>query len=122
MHFGIGRIEKDIIVRKEPRIPVIPTAKLRVARLYVAEVRLRQLHRDVVIVDIPERVTIDRKQAVFVESSLKVQILDAAINLIARQPVFLFELCAIAARDHAADGELNPIFVFFRLLFGRRRG
>jgi hypothetical protein len=40
--------------------------------------------------------------------------------LIARQPVFLFELCAIALRDHAANGELNPIFVFFGLLFGGR--
>jgi hypothetical protein len=67
-------------------------------------------------------VTIDRKHAVFIESSLKVQILDAAINLIARQPVFLFELGAIAASDHAADAELNPIFVFFGLLFGRRCG
>jgi hypothetical protein len=65
-------------------------------------------------------VAIDRKQAVFVESTFEVQILDAAVRLIARQPVFLFELCAIAARDDSADSELDPVFVFFRLLFGGR--
>jgi hypothetical protein len=46
-----------------------------------------------------------------------VQILDAAVNLIARQPVFLFELRAIAIRDDSADTEFNPIFVFFGFLF-----
>jgi hypothetical protein len=40
------------------------------------------LHGYVVIVEIPERVTADRKHAVFVESSFKVQILDTAVNLI----------------------------------------
>jgi hypothetical protein len=35
--------------------------------------------------------------------------------------VFLFELCAIAARDDSAHSELDPIFVFFGLLF-RSRG
>ena len=75
------------------------------------------MHRYVVIVEIPERVTIDRKHAVLVESSFKVKILDAAINLIARQPVFLLELRAIAAGDDSADSELDPILVFFGLLF-----
>src|SRR5882757_5035902 len=83
VHLGIRRLEEDIVVRKEPGVAIVPTAKLRVASLDVAEIRLRQLHRDVVIVDIPQRVTIDRKDAVFVESSFKVQILNAAINLIA---------------------------------------
>jgi hypothetical protein len=45
------------------------------------------------------------------------QILDATVRLIAWEPVLLLELRAIAARDHAADSELNPIFVFFGLLF-----
>ena len=103
MHFGIGRVEKHIVVRKEPAVAIIPAAKFRVASLYVAEIRFRQLHGHVVIVEIPERVTIDRKYAVFVESSFKVQILDAAVNLIARKPVFLFELRAVATRDDAAD-------------------
>jgi hypothetical protein len=34
--------------------------------------------------------------------------------------VFLFKLRAIAARDHSADSKLDPVFVFFRLLFGSR--
>jgi hypothetical protein len=46
-----------------------------------------------------------------------VQILDTAVNLIAGQTVFLFKLCTIAAGDDSADGELDPIFVFFGLLF-----
>src|SRR5947207_3144531 len=81
VHFGIGRLKKHIVVRKEPAVTIVPTAKLGVASLDVPEIRFRQLHRDIVIVEIPERVTIDRKYAVFVESSLKVQILDAAVNL-----------------------------------------
>src|SRR5205823_6603244 len=104
-----------IVVRKEPGIPVIPTAKFGVASFDVAEVRFRQLHRYVVIIEIPERVTVDRKYAVFVEGSLEVQILDAAVNLIARQPMFLFELRAVAARDHSADTELDPVFILFWL-------
>jgi hypothetical protein len=50
-----------------------------------------------------------------------VQILDTAVNLIARQPVFLFELRAIAARDDSPDSELDPIFVFFSFLFRSSR-
>jgi hypothetical protein len=34
--------------------------------------------------------------------------------------VFLLELRPIAARDDSADSELDPIFVFFGLLFGGR--
>ena len=66
--------------------------------------------------------TIDREDAVFVESSFEVQILDATVNLIARQPVFLFELRAVAARDDSADCELNPVLVLFGLFFCCRRG
>jgi hypothetical protein len=33
--------------------------------------------------------------------------------------MFLFELRAIAARDDSADSELDPILVFFGLLFRR---
>ena len=83
MHFGIRRLKEDIVVREESGVAIVPAAKLRVASLDVAEIRLRQLHGYVVIVEIPERVTIDRKHAVFVESSLEVQILDTAVNLIA---------------------------------------
>ena len=62
VHFGIRRLEEDIVVRKEPGVAIVPAAKLRVASLDVAEIRLRQLHGYVVIVEIPERVTIDRKE------------------------------------------------------------
>src|SRR5258705_2959116 len=84
VHFGIRRLEEDIIVREEPRVAIIPAAKLGVASLDVAKIRLRQLHGYVVIVDIPKRVTIDRKERVFAHGSLDVQILYAAVNLIAR--------------------------------------
>src|SRR5205814_4395587 len=66
-------------------------------------------------VEIPERVTIDRKQAILVESLLKMQVLDAATNITARQPVFLFELRAIAMRYYAANTEFDPVFVLWRL-------
>jgi len=37
--------------------------------------------------------------------------------------VFLFELRAIATRDHSANSEFDPVFVFFGLLFhGRSDG
>src|SRR6267142_863215 len=81
VHFGIRRLEEDIVVRKEPGVAIIPAAKFRVASLDVAEIGLRQLHGYVVIVDIPERVTIDGKERVFAHSSLDVQILYAAVNL-----------------------------------------
>ena len=84
VHFGIRRVEEDIVVREEPGVAIVPAAKLRVASLDVAEIRLRQLHGYVVIVEIPERVTIDRKERVFAHGPFKVQILDTAVNLIAR--------------------------------------
>src|SRR5580765_4662931 len=71
VHFGIRRVEEDIVMRKEPRVPIVPTAKLPVPSLYVAEIRLRQLHCYIVIVEIPERVTIDRKERVFAHSSFR---------------------------------------------------
>src|SRR5205823_10639902 len=117
VHFGVGRVEKHVIVRKKPGVTIVPSAKLRVPGLDVAEVRLRQLHRYIVIVEVPERVTIDREQSIFVESPFEVQILDATVRLIAWQPVLLLELRAIATRYYAADSELDPIFVFFGLLF-----
>src|SRR5439155_13706871 len=79
VHFGIRRLEKYIVVRKEPAVAIIPTAEFGKTSLDVAEVGFRQLHPYVVIVEIPERVTIDREQAVFVKSSLKVQILDPSV-------------------------------------------
>src|SRR5438034_579463 len=84
VHFGIWRVEEDIVVRAEPGVAIVPTPKLRVASLDVAEIRLRKLHGYVVIVEIPERMTIDRKKRVFTYGSFEVQILYAAINLIAR--------------------------------------
>src|SRR5215471_19202890 len=48
------------------------------------------------------------------------QILDAAVRLVARQPMFLFELRAIAAGYYSAYPELNPILVLFGLFFGSR--
>ena len=70
-------------MRKEPAVAIVPTAELGITGLDVTEIRLRQLHGYVVIVEIPDRVTVDRKHAVLVESSLEVQILDTAVNLIA---------------------------------------
>src|SRR5256885_400644 len=118
VHFGVRRVKKHIVRRKNPAAAVIPTAKLCVASLDVAEVGFRELERYVVIVEIPERVTIDRKLRVFADSSLQVQILNTAVSLIAWKPVFLFELRTIAASDDSADSELDPIFVFLGLLFG----
>src|SRR6516162_11100514 len=66
--------------------------------------------------------TINREQAVFVKGPFEVQFLDAAVRLIARQPMFLFELRAITAGDDSAHGELNPVLVLFRLIFGSRSG
>src|SRR5438046_8232260 len=74
VHFGIRGIEEDIVVREEPCVAIVPVAKLGVASLNVAEIRLRQLHSDVVIVEIPERVTVDRKEHVFTHGTFKVQI------------------------------------------------
>ena len=59
VHFRKRWWKEHVIVRKEPPISIVPTAKLSKASLDVAEVRLRQLHSDIVIVEIPERVTID---------------------------------------------------------------
>src|SRR6476646_5491586 len=72
VHFGIRRLKEDIAVRKEPGVAIVPAAKLGVASLDVAEIRLRQLHCYIVIVEIPERVTIDRKKRVFAHSSFDV--------------------------------------------------
>src|SRR5947208_12442239 len=83
VHFGIRRIEKHIVVRKEPAIAVIPTAKLGVTTLEVAEIGFCELERYVVIVEIAEFVTSDRKLTVFAESTLQVQILNTAGSLIA---------------------------------------
>ena len=120
VHFGIRRLEKYIVVREEPAVAIIPTAEFGKTSLDVAEVGFRQLHPYVVIVEIPERVTIDREQAVFVKSSLKVQILDPSVRLIAWQPVLFLELRPITAGDNSAHSELDPILVFFRLLFDSR--
>src|SRR6476661_6212415 len=84
VHFGIRRVEEDVVMRKEPGVAIVPTAKLRVPSLDVAEIWLRQLHGYVVIVEIPECVTVNRKERIFADGPFKVQILDTAINLIAR--------------------------------------
>src|SRR5215469_16664253 len=80
VHFGIGGIEKHIVVREEPAVAVIPTAKLGVASLDVAEVRLRQLHGYVVIVEIPERVTTNREGRVFANGLFVMQVLYTAVG------------------------------------------
>src|ERR1051326_8558844 len=84
MHFRIWRLEEDVIVREKAAVTVIPTSKLSVASLDVAEIRLRQLDCYIVIVQIPEGVTIERKEDVFAHGSLDVQILDTAVRLTAR--------------------------------------
>src|SRR5438067_2387754 len=123
VHFGIGRVEKNIIVRKEPGVAIVPAAKFLVTGLYVAEIRLRQLQRYIVVVEVPKSMTIQRKLRVFANSSLQVQILDTAVNLITRQPVFLLKLRAIAAGNDSADREFDPTLLLFWLLFrGRSDG
>src|SRR6476661_9079953 len=84
VHFGIRRFEEDIIVREESGVAIVPAAELGVASLDVAEIRLRQLHGYVVIIEIPERVTVDGKERIFTHGPFKVQILDTAVNLISR--------------------------------------
>ena len=114
VHFGKWRRKKHVIVREESAVPIVPTAKFGKTGLDVTELRLRQLDLYVVIVGIPDGVAVDRKQAVLPESLLKVQVLDAAVRLIAWQPVLLLELCLIAAGDDSANPELDPVLVLFR--------
>ncbi len=98
-------------MREESAVPIVPTAKFGKTGLDVTELRLRQLDLYVVIVGIPDPVAVDRKQAVLAERPLKVQVLDAAVRLIAWQPVLLLELCLIAAGDYSANTELDPVLV-----------
>src|SRR6516165_6485676 len=84
VHFGIRRVEKHIVVRKESRVAIIPTAKFGIASLDVAEVRLRQLHCYVVIVEIPECVTINREGRVFANGLFVMQGLYTAVGLTSR--------------------------------------
>jgi hypothetical protein len=67
-------------------------------------------------------VTINREGGVFANSLFVMQVLNAAVRLITGEPVFLFELRTIAARDYAADAELDPVLVLFGLFFGSSSG
>jgi hypothetical protein len=121
MHFGIGwREKRAAIVRKEPAVPVVPTAKFGETSLNVTELFLRQFHLNVVIVGVPDCVAINCKGRVFAKSLFVMQTLDPAVRLITWQPVFLLELRPVAARYYAADAELDPVVVFFGLLFRGR--
>ena len=60
--------------------------------------------------------TIEHQLHVFADRLLVMQILDAAENLIARAAVFLFELCAVAIGDDAADAKLDPVLELVGLL------
>ena len=60
---------------------------------------------------------INCKGRVFAKSLFVMQTLDPAVRLITWQPVFLLELRPVAARYYAADAELDPVVVFFGLLF-----
>src|SRR5215813_3678674 len=71
MHLGIRRIEEDIVMWKETAVAVVPTSKLRVARLDVAEIRFRQLHVYVVIVEVEQSMAIEREKDVFAHRSLE---------------------------------------------------
>jgi hypothetical protein len=70
VHLRVRWLEEHIVVRKETAIPIVPTSKLCVTSLDVAEIRFRQLHCYVIIVEIPQRVTIERKEDVFAHGSL----------------------------------------------------
>src|SRR5262252_2203753 len=72
VHFWIRRLEEDVVVRKETAVAVVPSPKLGVTSLDVAEIRLRQLDCYVVIVEIPERVAIDRKERIFAHCPFEV--------------------------------------------------
>jgi hypothetical protein len=72
VHFGKWWFKEDVIVWKESAVSVIPTAELSKTSFDIAELWLRQLQRYVVIVGIPDRVAVDRKQAVFAQRPLKV--------------------------------------------------
>ncbi|KAF5407856.1 MAG: hypothetical protein Udaeo2_19780 [Candidatus Udaeobacter sp.] len=112
MHFGKRRREKYIVVRKEGAVPIVPAAKFSKTGLNITELRFRQLDLYVVIVRIPDRVAVDRKQAVFAKRPLKVQVLDAAVSGIGREPVLLFELSVVPVHNGAANAELDPVLVF----------
>src|SRR5215510_1477141 len=72
VHFWIRRLEENIVVREESAVAVVPTSKLGVTSLDVAEIRLRQMQFYVVIVEIPERVTVERKEDILAHGSLDV--------------------------------------------------
>jgi len=104
VHFGKRwREKRAAIVRKESAVPVVPTAKFRKAGLDVTKLWLRQLHFYVVIVDVPDGVTIHREGGVFANSLFVMHILNAAVRLIAWQPVLFLELRTIATRYHSAN-------------------
>jgi len=90
--YGAGKIHR---CAERTAVAIIPTAEFGKTSLDVARLgsTVAPLCRNR---EIPERVTIDREQAVFVKSSLKVQILDPCVRLIAWQPVLFLEL----APDH----------------------
>jgi hypothetical protein len=110
--------------RREPRaamwgkkssVAIIPTSKFGKTGFDITEIRLRQLQRDVVIVEIPKGVAINRKQAVLTHRLLKMQVLDTAVSGIGRKPMLLFELSVVAVHDRAANTELDPVLVLWRL-------
>ena len=116
VHFGKRRREKRAaIVRKEPAVPIVPTAEFSKTGFDITELWLRQLQCYIVIVGIQDRVAVDRKQAVLAQRPLKVQVLDAAVSGIGREPVLLFELSVVAVHNGAANTELDPVFVLLGL-------
>src|SRR5262249_36526941 len=60
------------------------------------------------------------KQGVLADSPLQMHILDAAVRLIAWQPVLFLVLRPITVGDNSAHSELDPILVSFGLLFRGR--
>src|ERR1051325_5628156 len=102
--------------RNKTAIAIVPASKFAVTRLDVAELRLYQLQLHVVIVNVPERVAVDRQRRVFADAVLVMQVLDPSVDLVARQPVLLFELRPVATGNDSADAKLNPIVVLGRVL------
>ena len=112
MHFRDRRWEPSAVVREKTPVAVIPIAKLAEASTDVADIRLRQIELHVIVVRVPNGASIDGEGAVFPDRLFIVQILYPAEHFITGQSVFLFELRAIAVRDHPADAQLDPVFGF----------
>ena len=59
--------------------------------------------------------TVDQEKAILAQSPLEVEVLNAAVSSIGREPVLLFELSVVAVHNGTANTELDPVLVLWRL-------